>query len=393
MQKTLGAILDTWFANLVGAIASRRNLEEKQVVELIERGVFLPTQALEAKRVDSVSTFSAFRDKMRGKLPWKKGKIGKDLEDNLGQLNALLGLTPVQRATEPHIALAYAVGSVVDGSGQGTIGARNEIASRTLVNALRTLTSDDNVKAIVLRVNSPGGSALASEMIWREVDAAVKKKPVVVSMGTYAASGGYYISSGATKIYALGNTLTGSIGVVGGKLAYGDALARIGVKSFPITRGSRAAMWSPLVTWSKSDLVLIRELMEDVYRQFTTRVSEGRKIEPAKVEEIAQGRVWTGRAAKPIGLVDEIGGLHEAIAHAKKLANLPEAELEIYPPTPTLPDIVKSFGMVQAPTLRIGVEGPSIGISPWFHDLLRLLHSFKHSRIQTRTIIPLFFQL
>ena len=393
MQKTLGAVLDTWFGSLVSAIQNGRGLEKSQVLALIDKGVFQPEQALAAKLVDSVTTFSSFRDQVRGELPWTEGKIGSDIKDSLGQLNTLLGLTPPKRSSAPHIALVYAVGSVVDGPGRGTIGARDEIASRPLASALRILGDDEAVKAIVLRVNSPGGSALASEMIWREVDAAVKKKPVIVSMSTYAASGGYYISSGATKIFALGNTLTGSIGVVGGKLAYGDALSKFGVNSYPITRGKRAAMWSPLVTWSKDDLEVIRDIMGGVYTIFTKRVSEGRKISPEKVEEIAQGRVWTGVTAETIKLVDEIGGLHDAIAHARTLTDLPEAELEVYPPAPTLPDILKSFGGIRAPQITIPLfENPS-AIQALGNNLFTWIGTFEKTNIQTRSLLPLFFDL
>ena len=164
-----------------------------------------------------------------------------------------LGAMPAGRTHGPHVALVYAVGNVVDGGGDGTIGARQEIASHTMVAALRTLAADDDVKAVVLRIDSGGGSALASELIWQEVSAMAGKKPVVVSMSDVAASGGYYIACGATKIFAMPDTLTGSIGVVGGKLAPGGALAKIGIKTYPMGRGKRATMMASMNPWTADE--------------------------------------------------------------------------------------------------------------------------------------------
>src|SRR5947207_9099456 len=154
-----------------------------------------------------------------------------------------LGAMPPDKPAGDHVALVYALGNIVDGDGDGVLGARQEIASHTLVAALRELAGDDSVKAVVLRIDSGGGSAQASELIWRAVAAVKAKKPVIVSMSDVAASGGYYIASGATKIYALDDTLTGSIGVVGGRLAIGPALAKVGVTAFPMGRGKRATMF------------------------------------------------------------------------------------------------------------------------------------------------------
>src|SRR5690606_33691783 len=196
-----------------------------------------------------------------------------------------------------------------DGSGDGLLGARQEIASHRLVPALRALGRDDTVKAVVLRIDSGGGSARASELIWAAVEELRAQKPVVVSMSDVAASGGYYIAAGATKIFAHPDTLTGSIGVVGGRIAPAPALAKLGVNTYPMGRGKHATLMASLAPWSEDEKRLIRGHMEAIYNTFVARVAAGRKMTPAQVQPLAQGRVWTGEKAKELGLVDELGGL------------------------------------------------------------------------------------
>src|SRR5262249_25111613 len=237
-------------------------------------------------------------------------------------LFALLGLKPRKRVAGPHLALLYAVGEVVDGRG-GIGSAYEEIASGRLAPAIRAAGADDDVKAIVLRVDSPGGSALASEVIWNAVHEAAAKKPVVVSMGALAASGGYYISVGAGKVFAQPDTLTGSIGVVGGKIVIGPALEKIGVHAEELGRGKRSMLFSPVRRWSDDERAAVRADMEATYALFKGRVAAGRGLDGKKVEDSAQGRVFTGAEAKKRGLVDELGGLEDALAAARTQAKLP----------------------------------------------------------------------
>jgi len=299
----------------------------------------------------------------------------------------------------------YALGSIVDGNGDGVLGARTEIASHTLVAALRALAADDTVKAVVLRIDSGGGSAQASELIWRAVAALKAKKPVIVSMSDVAASGGYYIASGATRIFALDDTLTGSIGVVGGKLAVRGALTRLGVHTFPLGRGKRATMMSSLGPWSDDERGAVRSAMESVYRTFVGRVAAGRGKPAEEIEKIAQGRVWTGARARELGLVDEIGGLDAALAEARKLAGLDAATgLEVYPPAPTLRDLVVGLGDVHAP-LGLGSLGALAGageaeallrglasvdpvLAAATERLIQLVLSFRSSTIQAVAMLP-----
>ncbi len=404
MLETLGAILDQHYNTMVEIIAHDRKLPMAQVKALIDTGLFPSDAALAAKLVDAVSNFEDFRDRVTG-AAWTTLELDDDKPVGQSQAMAKLmkfaGLLPTLRATTPHVAVVYAVGDIVDGRGDGIIGAREQIASHTLVAALRTLTNDDNVKAVVLRIDSGGGSAQASELIWQQVTALKAKKPVVVSMSDVAASGGYYIACNATKIYAQADTLTGSIGVVGGRIAIGDALAAQGVKTYPLGRGKRATMMSSLTPWTSDEKAIIQQSMDAVYQVFVGRVAAGRSKNPAQIQAIAQGHVWTGARAKELGLVDEIGGFDEAVAHAQQLGKVAaDAELEFYPSTITLRDVFGRFGGVQA---SLGL-GSNVGFAQTALASLaaidqnlaaaagRTLHvvlSFRATPIQTVALLPL----
>jgi protease-4 len=283
---------------------------------------------------------------------------------------------------------------VVDGGGDGIVGARSEIASRTLVPALRVLAADDNVKAVVLRIDSGGGSALASELIWHAVAEVKAGKPVVVSMSDVAASGGYYIACGATKIYALPDTLTGSIGVVGGKLSPAGALAKIGVTTFPMGRGKRATMMASLSPWTPDERAVVQASMQAIYDVFVGRVAAGRGKTVADIHAIAPGRVWTGTDAKRLGLVDELGGLDAAIAAARALGKVDDdTAVEVYPPTMTLRDLFAGFGEVQLPFgLSTAVAAAAHEVSPEVAEVmvrtLRQVARFRQHHVQAVAFFP-----
>jgi protease-4 len=348
MVETLNAILDQTYATLVDGVAAGRGLTPDEVRDRIDTALFQGEAAVAARLVDRVGVFDAWRDGALEGKPWRV--VPLDEEPGIARLMQMVGLAPRARPRGERIALVYAVGDVVDGKGDGVLGARQEIASRPLAAALATLAADDDVKAIVLRVDSPGGSALASEILWHAVAAAKARKPVVVSMGAVAASGGYYLAAGATRIFADATTLTGSIGVVGGKLAVGRALGKVGVAAYPMGRGRRALLWSGLGRWSEDERAAVRGLMEGTYAVFVERVAAGRGRPVAEIRGVAEGRVWTGVAALGKGLIDEQGGLAAALAYARAQAKLDDdADLEIYPPAPTLFDFLGSFGQVAMP--------------------------------------------
>jgi protease-4 len=355
MRRTYDDILDGAYVRMIEHVATGRRVEPEKVKNWIDQAAFTADQAKAAGLIDEVATWEAFRDAKSGGA-WKR----LDLEEKAasGDLFALLGMKPRKKVKGPHVALLYAVGEVKDGKGS-PLGAFEEITSGRLVPALRAAAADEDVKAIVMRVDSPGGSALASEIIWQAVHEAIAKKPVVVSMGAVAGSGGYYISSGATRIFAAPDTLTGSIGVIGGKIVYGAALAKIGVTGTEMARGKRALLYTPLRRWNDDERKLVTDLMLDVYGTFKSRVAAGRKMAVEDVEKIAQGRVWTGADAKDRGLVDELGTLDDAMAYARKAGSLKEdAPVDVYPAEPTLLDIIaKLGGGVRASMVREALAG------------------------------------
>jgi protease IV len=398
MVQTLDAILDERFATLVEGIAAGRRLAPARVRELIDRAVFPAQEALAAGLVDRIAGYEAYRDQVLAGSEWTLVKLGDDEPAGMGELMQLLGVVPVSRPTEPHVALVYAVGNVVDGEGGGRTAARREIAPRVLGAALRALAADDSVKAVVLRVDSGGGSAAASESLWQTLADVRKKKPVIMSMGSVAASGGYYIGCGANQIFASRTTLTGSIGVVGGKLAIGRALGKLGITGHPMGRGKRALLWSSLAVWNADERSAVQALMQGVYDSFVARVAEGRKKPVADVRAVAEGRVWTGAAAAQRDLVDRIGGLEDALAAARSLAGVKDtAPLEVYPPPPTLLDLLGDLGSSSLPLSldRAASEAiRSLGPreSTAVVGLYRQLAGFATNPVQTALLWPLVWQ-
>jgi protease-4 len=318
---------------LAAAIAERRGLDAEQVGKLIDRGPFLASQALDAGLVDTL----AYRD-----------EVYTSVRQRAGDGAILLYLTRYQRSRalaerarklpvsrEPGVALIYATGPIRRGrSGRGPLSG-GAMGSDTISAALRAATADDQAKAILLRVNSPGGSYVASDTIWREVvRARAAGKPVVVSMSDVAASGGYYIAMAADVIVAQPGTITGSIGVLEGKAVLGETLGRVGVSSDSVIQGAHAAMFSQLKPFTEDEWALISQHLDHIYADFTGKVAEGRRMTPERVHELARGRVWTGADALANGLVDELGGLDQAAAIARRRAGLAErAPLRVYPRT------------------------------------------------------------
>jgi len=224
------------------------------------------------------------------------------------------------------IAVIYAQGEIKYGEGDETY-----IGQESIIKALRKAVKNKDVKAIVLRVNSPGGSSLASELIWRELELTKKEKPLVVSMGNYAASGGYYISCNANKIFAEPTTITGSIGVFGMVPNFSKFVDRIGINAEQISTNKNSIPYSAFEPMTDEFYKLTEEGVVEIYETFISRVSKGRNIEPNKVKEIAQGRVWSGTQALSNGLVDELGSLNDAVAYAAELANINKYKTINYP--------------------------------------------------------------
>jgi protease-4 len=221
------------------------------------------------------------------------------------------------------LAVIYAAGDITSGKSQWGGSGQETIGSDSLVRVINEARDDATIKAIVLRIDSPGGSGLASDIIWRAIEAAKEKKPIVVSMSDVAASGGYYIACNANKIVAEPSTITGSIGVVGGKPVIKGFYDWIGVTNEYVLRGKNAGMFRETEKFNDDERKKFQEFLGTTYDDFISKVAKGRSKEKNYIDTIGQGRVWTGRQGKENGLVDEYGGLDKAVEIAKQLAKLP----------------------------------------------------------------------
>ena len=311
---------------LVQAIAERRGITRDKVSELIDACPYLATRAQAERLVDQLG----YRDEVYAEA---RKLAGPDaVVVYLGRYQRAKALAERARTTAttlpgshvPGVALIYATGPIRRGrSGRGLVSG-GAMGSDTIAGAIRAAARDEHVRAILLRVNSPGGSYVASDTIWREVvRARAGGTPVVVSMGDVAASGGYYISMAADEIIAQPGTITGSIGVLSGKPVLGEALGRVGVTSDRITHGAHSAMFSQLQPFSTDEWALVNDWLDHIYADFTGKVASGRGMTAEQVHEVARGRVWTGADALAHGLVDQLGGLEEATAIARRRACLP----------------------------------------------------------------------
>jgi len=324
VQRLLG---DIW-GEFRASVGKSRKLTPQQMQAIADnQGLLQPEQARQSRLVDKVAYF----DQVVSDL---KQLTGNDKKDKFFRQISLSNYAKVaekslsqKRQSQNKIAVVYADGEIV--SGEGSV---KQVGGDRLARQLRRIRLDDDVKAVVLRVNSPGGSATASEVIQREVRLTRQKKPVVVSMGDVAASGGYWISTYANRIFAEPNTITGSIGVFG-LLMNVQKLANDNGITWDVVKTGRYAD-SQTISRPKTpqELAIYQGSVNRIYYQFVGKVAESRKLSQNKVQEIAQGRVWSGLAAKKIGLVDDIGGIDSAINYAAKVAKLDnDWELEQYP--------------------------------------------------------------
>jgi len=318
LDFALGSIRDGW-------LALAPTPEAKAA---LEAGPFSPPEAKNRGLVQEIGYESDARDELRklGKTtnlepsfgPRATGRRGLDL----GEIMKALTGSSDDAASHPHVAVVPMQGAIATDAG-GPFGGGG-ISSTAMVKVLAKLARNDNVKAVVIRIDSPGGSPLASDLIWHELMKMRKKKTVIASVGGMAASGGYYIASAADRIYAEPASIVGSIGVFGGKIVVSPALKEIGITSFtfPASKAEgaaeRAGYLSPLVAWDDPTRDRVRSLMQGIYDLFIARVAEGRKLGADKILPVAEGRIWSGPQGLDRGLVDKLGGLLEAIADARK---------------------------------------------------------------------------
>lgn len=351
-KEAVKAVMDDHYAQLVAGIAEGRKLDESEVRSIVQRGPFLAPEAKEANLVDALG----YRDEFLAHVQEKAG----------GEAELLFASKYLERAGKLYdkgtkIALIHGVGGVTRGESDfDLLSGDTSMGSATVSAAFRAAIEDENVKAIVFRVDSPGGSAVASDTIWREtVRAKEAGKPVIVSMGNVAGSGGYYVAAAATKIVAQPGTITGSIGVLGGKPVTREAWNKVGITWDRVATTEGAPFFSTLEPYDEAGWERLNAWLDRVYTDFKARVAEGRGLTEEQVEKIARGRIWSGARAKELGLVDELGGLETAIRLAKEAAGIgadERIELVTFPRSKSLlqqyvgdgPDSSEDYAAAQA---------------------------------------------
>ena len=314
-RESVEALLRDWYGEFLQGIAEGRELEVSRVASLVEQAPYTSREALEAGLVDEV----AYRDQFDEKI--KELNQGSENRASVGRY-----LARTDAEGDSKIAVLYASGTIMTGESSEDPVLGTVLGSSTLSEQLKWVREDESFKAAILRVDSPGGSAVASEIIRREVELTQKEIPVIVSMSDVAASGGYWIAMGADRIVAQPGTVTGSIGVITGKLNLKGLYAKLGMSKDYVALTENATIEWAFQNYTRRQRVVVRRIMQEYYDAFKAGVSKGRKLSLEEVEKIAQGRVWTGERAARLGLVDELGGMDVALRWAKQLADIPEAE-------------------------------------------------------------------
>jgi protease-4 len=319
-REQMEALVDSLFAQYLGGIAAGRGKTIEEVKAAVDEGPYDADAALRAGLVDEL----LYQDQLEARLK-EAERVTPSRYVKASRSYSFDG--------RPKIALVYAVGEIVTGESEtGRFG--STAGSDTVSGALRQARRDDGVKAILFRVDSPGGFGPAADAIWREVALARKSKPVVVSMGDYAASGGYYVSMASDVIVAEPGTLTGSIGVFSGKFNLRGLYDKLGLSEEIVARGRNAAMYSGYRPWSPEERAKVRAMNAAFYQEFVKKAAEGRKTSFQEIDSVAQGRVWTGADALDHGLVDRLGGMETALLAAKEKAGIPrdrEVDLVVLP--------------------------------------------------------------
>ena len=347
-REELESLLDDLFGQIVTAVAEDRGLEPDAVRNLIDRAPIDAEQALEAGLVDSLGFPDEFDSRLESLSGGKPTKIGPRDYAGRGPRRGF------------RLAVVFAQGTIVRGKGGVDPWSQQiYLGADELRRVMRRLADDSSIAAVVLRVDSPGGSALASDLMLREVERLQERKPVVVSMSDLAASGGYYIAAKANSIVAEPATLTGSIGVVAGKLVtrrFEEEL--LGLTHDPIRRGANAGMFTSTERFTAAQEDLFQDLIERTYDRFIGHVAAGREMEASEVEKVAGGRIWSGERAVTLGLVDEIGGIDRALALARSAAGLEEGELgfEYFPKPKGLADYLLGTQQLRLPLRLADLE-------------------------------------
>ena len=341
-REEVESLLTSVYDRYLTEVSAARHMDRAHFADLVQKGPFLPQDAAQDKLVDRLAYWDEVQDFFRQKTgewnPVGFGQYRQGLSDGSG----------------PRIAIIYASGEIVSGASQITPGGTVVMGGDSVAAEIREARNDSSIRAIVLRVDSPGGSAVASEVIRREVELAHRKKPVVVSMSDVAASGGYWISMSADKIIADPGTITASIGVLSGKMNISGLYKLLGLSTDYVATSDNATLYSAQQDFTSAQQLTVQRMLQDIYASFTQGVAQGRGLPIATVQKIAKGRVWSGEQAKGLGLVDDLGGADRAVTVAKELAHIPvnsSVEIVRLPKEKTLFDLFldRTQGQVVAP--------------------------------------------
>ena len=334
------ALLNSVWNSMVADISKSRSVSISQL-NTIANGLLArtPEMAKAQKLVDVIAYEDDYHNAIRKVL-----KIDSDEDYNKIDIKDYAenrAKTPKENTSKDKIAIIYAQGEI--GNGEGDL---NIIGEGSMRRSLQEARKNDNIKAIVLRIDSPGGNALTSDLIWREIELTKKVKPVVVSMGNYAASGGYYLACNADKIFAEANTITGSIGVFGTLPNFSKLIDRVGIHVEQVNTHENAAEYSVFKPIDEKFRIVTQESVERIYNTFLNRVAAGRKMTFEQVDAVAQGRVWSGSEAVKVGLVDEIGGMDVALKEAAKLAKIKTYKTQNFPQyEKSFDDLLSNLGL------------------------------------------------
>lgn len=331
--ESLNLLLDDLQKALLEGTADGRTQTAEQLANIVDRGPFSSGRAMSLGLIDAVGFLDGARQKMREAAEVERVRrvplrTDESPESLLELLTALAGEPKKELPPGKRLAVATLAGTIIDGE-QNVSGST---ASGPFVRAMKRFRDDEDVSAVVLRIHSPGGSALASDRMWHAVRQLALKKPVLVSVADIAASGGYYVASAADKILAPEGAIVGSIGVVGGKIAVGELAERSGIHLQVLRRGAHSAWTSPASPFSDSERQVLRRAMQGTYDRFLRRIETGRGLDSAALAPLAEGRIWSGKRAVENGLVDEVGTLFEAMRQARELGKIDEnAPIETWP--------------------------------------------------------------
>jgi protease-4 len=379
-RRSLQRLVDSWLEGIVRNIAQDRGLEPTAVRRLVDTGPHLAEEAKRRRLVDRLGYWDEFRKAV-------ETRVGENTEWVAPA--AYLEAAGRPNAAGPRVALIYGVGPIVSGRGRDTpFSPTRRFGADAVAEAIARATEDDSINAILFRVDSPGGSYIASDMVWREIERAREAgKPVVASMGRFAASGGYFVAMAADKVIAAPGTVTGSIGVYGGKLVTQAFWERLGIRWDGVEAGARARMWSQIRDYPAGAETRVSDMLDRIYEDFTTKAAAARGLSAQQLDMVARGRVWSGVDAREKGLVDELGGFAAGVDAVKAALGLKPTEpinLVVLPrPLTPVEQVIETLqeGGLEAGTLLAllfdGTDGLAAGVVDDLGSVIGVLEAMR----------------